>query len=181
MKLYLETERLVVRDLEEGDAASLYEYRTLPAVRAFQSFNPKNVEEALSFIKESTRAFDQENEWFQVGIRQGDRLIGDIGIHFIGPRNLQCEIGYTIDPRHQRKGFATEALTGVVGYLFDRLGKHRIIASLDPKNTASMMLLEKVGFRKEGLFKASILVDGAWEDDLVYAMLRDEWADRKKS
>ncbi len=102
-------------------------------------------------------------------------MIGDIGIHFIGPENKQVEIGYTISRDFQRQGFGKEAVIGIINYLFKNLQKHRITASLDPKNSASIALLESIRFRKEGLLKQSILNQGVWEDDLLYALLSEEW------
>jgi RimJ/RimL family protein N-acetyltransferase len=55
------------------------------------------------------------------------------------------------------------------------LGKHRIIASIDPENIFSLRLVEKVGFRKEAHFVESIYEDGKWVDDLIYALIEKDW------
>ena len=60
-------------------------------------------------------------------------------------------------------------------YMFSELGKRRIIASIDPRNESSIRLVERLKFRKEAHFKESILINGEWVDDLVYAVLKDEW------
>ena len=73
------------------------------------------------------------------------------------------------------KGYATEALRAMVDYLFANLGKHRIVASVDPRNTPSIRLIERLGFRKEAHFKESYYLRGEWVDDIIYAMLRTEW------
>ena len=64
----------------------------------------------------------------------------------------------------------------LIDYLFKELNKHRIIGSIDPSNIKSINLLEKLGFRREAHFKGSILVNGEWMDDLIYAILKKEWS-----
>ena len=101
-------------------------------------------------------------------------LIGDIGIHFLED-DAQAEIGYTISPDYQGQGYGTEAVSAVISYLFTGLRKHRIIASVDPRNTRSVKLLDRLGMRREAHFVKSIVIDGKWCDDCVYAVLREEW------
>ena len=83
---------------------------------------------------------DIANICFQVAIVLVDenRLIGDMRISFTNHNNMQAEIGCTLHKDYQKKGYATEALKAMVDYLFGTLDKHRIIASVDPRNTASI-------------------------------------------
>jgi RimJ/RimL family protein N-acetyltransferase len=76
---------------------------------------------------------------YQLGIAfRSDRdLIGDCGIHILGDPRL-AEIGITVAPRFQCRGYATEALRAIVGYLFGKLRKDRISASIDPRNIDSL-------------------------------------------
>lgn len=74
-------------------------------------------------------------------------MIGDIGIHFLADPH-QVEIGFTFAPTFQRKGYALEAVSRVLDYLFLELKKQKIIAFVDPKNIKSIRLLEKLGFKK---------------------------------
>lgn len=171
----LKSERLTIKSLSSSDAEVLFSYRSDPEVARYQSFSPEKVEEARRFIIENTADFNQEECWFQMGIYLEEKLIGDIGIHFIGPENSQCEIGYTLSRSAQGKGYATEAVAAVLIFLFTQLGKHRVTAGLDPRNTSSIKLLERIGFRREGHFIKSYLNKGIWEDDLLYALLGEEW------
>ncbi len=63
----------------------------------------------------------------------------------------------------------------MINYLFNDLNKQRITCSIDPLNQASIKMVERLGFRKEAHFKQSILIDGEWYDDMVYAILKEEW------
>ena len=87
---------------------------------------------------------------------------------------MPAELGCTLHKDYQKKGYATEALKAIVDYLFGRLDKHRIIASVDPRNTASIQLIERLGFRKEAHFKESYYLRGDWVDDIIYAQLKTE-------
>ncbi len=171
----LKSERLTIKSLSPSDAEAFFIYRSDPEVARFQGFSPEKEEEARRFIADNTACFNQEENWFQMGIYREEELIGDIGIHFIGPENSQCEIGYTLAGSAQGKGYATEAVTEVLTFLFTQLNKHRITAGLDPRNTSSIKLLERIGFRCEGHFIKSYLNKGIWEDDLLYALLAEEW------
>ena len=86
----------------------------------------------------------------------------------------QCEIGFTIAPRYQGRGYATEAVRLLVGYLFAR-GKHRITACCDARNAASAAVLGRLGMRREGHLRQSTWAKGEWTDDLLYALLQEEW------
>jgi len=110
-----------------------------------------------------------------MGILNSGQIIGDIGIHFLGPNNTQCEIGYTVAKQYHRQGFGYEAVMGIVNFLFTDLQKHRLIASVDPENSASIKLLGKAGFRREAHFKKSVLIENEWKDDVVYGLLNEEW------
>ena len=87
----------------------------------------------------------------------------------------QCEIGFTLAPEHQGRGYATEAARLLIGYLFTTRGKHRITAYCDARNTASAAVLERLGMRREGHLRESTWAKGEWTDDLVYGLLHDEW------
>ena len=106
-------------------------------------------------------------------LKDKDILIGDIGLHFL-PDIAQVEIGYALDPLFQGKGYAEEAVRGVLRYLFKELKKHRVIASVDPDNERSIHLLLKLGMRKEAHFKKSYLIGDEYYDDCIYALLDEE-------
>lgn len=171
----LTTTRLILKPFSPSDAEAVLAYRSDPEVTKYQNFCPTNIEETKAFILRKSGTFNVEDSWFQLGIYREGQVIGDIGIHFIGPINSQCEIGYTLARNEQGKGYAQEAVTAVIDYLFGTLKKHRISASLDPRNAASEKLLQRMGFRREGCFLKSYYNNGVWEDDLVYGVLEEEW------
>jgi RimJ/RimL family protein N-acetyltransferase len=172
----LRTERLLIRNLAMSDKMDVFLYRSLPAIYNFQSFKPKELKDVEIFLRSLAKKINVPNTWFQMAIclLSNNQLIGDIGLHFL-ENNNQVELGYTIDPHFQGKGFALEAVSSVIGFIFSDLGKHRVVASVDPKNLKSISLLNKLGFSREAYFRKSIFMDGEWLDDCFYALLKEEW------
>jgi RimJ/RimL family protein N-acetyltransferase len=159
------------------DAAAVFEYRANPDVSRFQLWEPSSVDEVRSFIEKiSDLEPDTPGTWLQLAItlQESGHLIGDCGLHFAAEAG-QAEIGITLAPAYQGKGYATETLKAVLDYLFVTLGKHRVYASVDPRNQASIALLKRIGMRQEAHLRASLWFKGEWADDMIFAMLRHEW------
>lgn len=175
--MHLETERLLIRDLTLDDKQAVFNYRSDAEANKFQSWIPETLEDVEQFIERNNKEFNQPESWYQVLITEKDSkaVIGDIGIHFFGSENLQAELGITLNKDFQGRGYASEALKGVINFLFGDLKKHRIMASVDPENIDSLKLMERIGFRKEGHFVKSLFWKNNWTDDVIYALLREEW------
>ena len=82
-----------------------------------------------------------------------------------------CTLGYWIGAQYAQQGYMTAAVRAVVPYVFDSLDLHRLEAACLPTNTASMRLLEKTGFMREGLARRYLRINGGWQDHLLYALL----------
>lgn len=173
----IETERVFIRPIAKEDNQQLFSYRSDSETNKYQGWIPKTLNDVNEFILKNPDEINKPETWYQLVLieKSTDKIIGDIGIHFMDSDNFQCEIGCTLSKEYHGKGFATETLKATVNYLFKKLNKHRIMTSIDPQNIDSIKLVERLGFRKEGHFKESLLIDGAWVDDLVYAILNREW------
>ncbi len=172
----MQTDRLLLRPLTLSDAEAFFRYRSLPEVCRFQSFQPKTRSEIEAFLRENeSTPPNTPGSWRQLAICLRDgTLIGDVGLHTLD--EWQLELGYTLAPEHQGKGYATEAVAAVLRQAFAVWNKHRVTASVDPENHASIRLLERLGFVPEAHFRKSYRMNDAWVDDCVYAMLREDWA-----
>ncbi len=172
------TQRLRLSQLLDGDALAFCGYRSDPEVCRYQSFEPGSLDDAKKFISGLRSVpFETPGSWFQFGIRMRESglLIGDIGVHFMADDSRQVEIGFTVAPRYQGQGFGTEAVSGVLEHLLGVLRKHRVVASVDPRNKPSIALLKRVAMREEAHFRKSLWFKGEWVDDVVYGILRSEW------
>jgi RimJ/RimL family protein N-acetyltransferase len=174
--MQLETKNLYLHPLDAGDAPALFYYRSDRSVYRFHNWKPTTVNDAVRFIEKS--AFGEtlrQGHWNQLGIflKESGELIGDLGIHPFEEK--QTEIGFTISPLFQQKGYGVEAVKRVMQYLFRENNFYRIIARTHPENQGSMSLLKKLGFRQEGHFTKSSYIDGVWQDDLLFAILDNEF------
>ena len=170
---------MILRRLTPVDAAALFSYRSLPKVFRYQSFRPETIADADAFLAGTAAEANVPETWYQLGIFLKDTpaLIGDIGIHFLPDGEI--ELGCTLAPESQGQGFATEAVSAVIGYLFEVMDKRRIVFSIDPRNSQSRNLAARMGMRQIGLFEKSVLIGSEWCDDAVYAIGAEDWAGRR--
>lgn len=167
----IDTERLRLDRLEPRHAKAVFAYRNLPEVRRFQGAFPRSVEHAREHGESQLgRVPLSAPGWFQLVIERNARVVGDIGLHGIDAD--QFEIGISLAPDAQGKGYATEALSAILDAALP--GRHRVIASVDPRNTACVALLERLGMRREALHLQSVRDGEEWADDLIFALLKTE-------
>lgn len=148
----LTTERLTLRELTADDAQALFDYRSHPHVATHQTWRPATIEDAREFLDGlKLHPPYTGGTWRQLGValRSGGTLIGDCGVHVMKTDSRHAEIGYTIAPDHQRQGYGTEAVRGLLGMLFGTLKMNEVAARSLARNTASRALLEKLGFTHE--------------------------------
>lgn len=181
-EIRISTERLILRSIRLSDAESMFLYRSEPRIMGFQSWKPEAINEVEEFIDKSSKIFNIPNTWYQLVIisKETEELIGDIGIHFLDTDGTQTEIGFTLSLEYQGRGYATESINEVINFLFSNLKKHRIFASVDPSNIKSIAVLERCGMRKEAHFKKSVWINEEWTDDIIYAILNEEWRSKEK-
>lgn len=141
--LHIDTNRLLLRRPRTGDAVAISAYRGLPEVARYQSWEAFGIEEAERLISHqlAVKPADKDS-WIQLMIVlvESGQLIGDCGIHFTSNTERQVELGITLDPRYQHRGYASEAIEGVLSDLFGRLNMHRVWAVLDVENKAAQNL-----------------------------------------
>ena len=164
-KLIIHTERLLIRNLKLSDLINFHAYRSDPEVTKFQGFDVFSMVQAEDFIKAQTdKEFGKAGEWVQYGIenKASSQLIGDCAIKLDGNDTRLAEIGITISPDEQKKGYAKETLLAILNFLFSHPDFHRITETVDAENIASIQLLKSVGFRQEGHFIENIFFKGKW-------------------
>ena len=88
------------------------------------------------------------------------------------------EVGYWVREAYWGQGYATEASKMMLSLGFDEFGLHRIFGRCDARNEASAKLMERLGMRREAHFVHNEIFKGEWGDELVYAILEDEWNKR---
>lgn len=174
------TRRLRLRKYEISDAESMFRnYLTDERVTRFMPWEPyKNIDEARSFLTERIAECSSNNVYFWA-IEFDGETIGGISASTVDEKNCSCEVGYCIGYSYWNKGIASEALNAIMGYLFNEVNMHRIMAKHDIENPASGMVMKKSGMTYEGKLREHYLRrDGTFSDSLVYGILKDEYIRR---
>lgn len=173
MSFELRGERVLLRALASDDIPTLVAYRNDPSVVRFQSWSSYSEERARELVSEMASSVPgRDGAWHQWGISLDGELVGDIGLRTFDEAR-QGEIGFTLSPHARGRGLAFEACGLVLAHAFGKLRFHRVIASIDPLNAPAASLLGRLGFRREGLERASVFVHGAWADDERWALLAE--------
>ncbi|HWC68188.1 MAG TPA: GNAT family N-acetyltransferase [Acidimicrobiales bacterium] len=183
--LPLRTARLVLRLMHPGDAPAFAGYRNDPDVARHQDWTlPFTTGDAERLLAGQAYLDDLDPEgWTQVAVEHEGQVVGDVAVH-LETSAQRAALGYTLAPRAQHRGFAVEAVGAMVDALFERTATHRIVATLDEANLASMRVVETVGFRFEGIARQAARVRGQWADDARFALLQDDraaWLSRSRA
>ncbi len=113
---------------------------------------------------------------FGLVLEKSAQLIGAIGLSSIDADHRCAEMGFWVGVDWWGQGYATEAARAMVGYGFERLGLNRIYAHHMTKNPASGRVLEKIGMKREGLLRQAVCKWDNFEDVVLHAILRQDWA-----
>ena len=101
--------------------------------------------------------------------------VGDIILIWSKEHPSDGEVGYIVDPEHQGRGYATEAVSAVLALGFDGLGLHRVVGRIDARNPASGRVLTKAGMRQEAVLVENEWFKGEWGTEVDFAILEREW------
>lgn len=149
--LPLLTPRLRLRRLAAADVAAFQAYRSDAELGRYQGWQPQSDADALAFLQQMAgSAFCPLGAWFQLGVadRQGDKLIGDIGLHLHEADGLVAELGFTLARGAQGRGLGAEAVAAAIDLVLAHTDAQRVLAISDARNGASLRLLERVGLRR---------------------------------
>jgi ribosomal-protein-alanine N-acetyltransferase len=181
MMLPIETERLTVRSFEAEDWTALLAYMSQSEVVRYLPEEPFAEMQARQFINkvvEAERDGDDLPEKMAVILKSSGSLIGHLVFEVYNRRYRTWEIGWVFHPAYHGQGYATEASEALLSHGFESLNLHRVIATCDPRNSASYRIMEKLGMRREAHFKKDVFLHGQWADEYFYAILKEEWQAR---
>ena len=176
--MQITTERLVLREFGEDDWRAVLDYQRDPLYLRYYPWQDRDETEVRSFV-DMFRAWqsEQPRRRFQLAIilREDSALIGNCGLRRKPGNEWEADIGYELSPERWGHGFATEAARAMVDFGFCELGLRRISSWCVADNAASVRVLERLGFKKEGRLRRNEFFKGRWWDTLLYAVLADEW------
>jgi [ribosomal protein S5]-alanine N-acetyltransferase len=174
----LTTPRLTLRLLEEGDADTLFEHFTHPDVTRYlldeEPFTSiEQVRDLIRFF--SAPSGKGYNRW-GITITVTGQLIGTCGFHQWNRRDRRAEVGYDLHPGFWGHGYMSEALRAAIHYGFTTMDLHRIAAVVHPENTPSVRLLQRLGFRLEGILRDYHRAHGRYHSHDLYSLLEEDWS-----
>jgi [ribosomal protein S5]-alanine N-acetyltransferase len=171
------TQRLLLRWISENDIDSLFEVFSDPQVMRYWSTPPYTNREDAVQLQRDIAAGNENNTMIKWGLalRDSDRLIGTTTLFNLSLENGRAELGYAMGRAHWGKGYMNEALQALLFHAFEVMNLRRLEADVDPRNTASIRTLERLGFQKEGYLRERWHVNGEIQDAIFYGLLRREW------
>lgn len=174
--MFLETERLIIREHETSDAENLYQMMSSPIVMQYLDLPHSSITQSLDYIT-----------WFKNESTSHNRRHWNLAIikkesgAYVGKVHLSVETDYIVDGRadisyalrteYWGKGFASESATRMIDYAFDILRLHKITAGCLKINVASEHVMAKCGMVKEAEYREHALIDDTWVNRIEYGML----------
>jgi len=169
--------RVSLRWIAEEDVDALYRIFSHTEVMRYWSTPPlADRNAAVKLLHEIHDDFRRQTflKW-GIARRTDGALIGTATLFNLNLDSHRAEIGYCLDRAEWGKGYMNEALQALLVYAFEELALHRIEADVDPRNSASIRTVERLGFQREGYLRERWQVNGEIQNSVFYGLLRPDW------
>jgi ribosomal-protein-alanine N-acetyltransferase len=175
-----------VRPLRARDASAWSEVRVRnerwlapwegrPPKQAPASWAERHSPTVFALMLRATRREARAGRMLPFGVTVGGRLAGQVTVSSIVRGAFDSGyVGYWVDERVAGRGVLPTALALVLDHCFGPVGLHRVEANVRPENAASLRVVDKLGFREEGLHLRYLFIDEDWRDHVTYALLRED-------
>ncbi len=173
--MQVETERLIIRDLQMEDWIGVHKYASNHLVTEHTIWGPNSEDETKAYIQwEITKqhAMDRRDYEFGVILKETNELIGGCGIHI---KEHNAELGYCFNPEFWGYGYATEASKAMLLLGFENFKMHRVFAKCRPGNIPSANVLRRIGMKQEGHLRGHMWHKGKFHDSYLFSIMEDEY------
>ncbi|MET8359097.1 GNAT family N-acetyltransferase [Micromonospora sp. NPDC005171] len=174
----IRTARLVLRPVTVDDLDDVYAFQRRPdVVRWMLGAEPRTREQSRASVLAMTGedAWRAEGDCLTVAVVADAAVIGIVELVWRSQLDRTAELGFVFHPDHGGRGLATEAATALLDWGFTEFGLHRVYGRCHGRNTASARMMARLGLRQEARHVQSYLFKGEWADQLVFAILTNEW------
>ena len=174
-EILLETNRLILRNYQIEDWERVHTYGSVPEFSKFELWGPNSVEDTKKFVADMVAQASQEDRYmfnFAICLKEKDLLIGGCGIRRESQTSCTANLGWSISPEFQTKGFATEAAQKLIHFGFDQLHLLLIYATCDSRNSPSIKVMEKLGMNCVGCLKDDKMQKGHLRDTFRYELIK---------
>ena len=169
---------LLLRKIDDPDVSDIFEIYSDPEVMLYfdDRYAFKELSEAEQMISGYHNAIhDKTGMRWGIVLKDSGKLIGTCGFHAISDYHKRIEIGYDLNRNYWGNGFMSEALPLIIDYAYNISDVNRVEAFVETPNKASRSLLEKLGFRMEGILREHEMCRGNLIDIQLLSLLRKEW------
>lgn len=174
----IETDRLILRRFMYSDLDDMLEH-WISLTEVQKNYGEPvytTIDETMNLLDKWISSYDKEDfyRWAIISKESGLN-IGQIAFYKVNSKNQYVDVEYCIGKEYWGNGYATEALKGVINFVFNKMNFNRVQAFHRSKNITSGRVLEKAGMKYEGRLKQYVLHNGVFDDCIMYAILKEEW------
>ena len=174
----LKTEDFILRELTEDDVEAISSIWGSPQVTEKMSSGPLSHEESVQMLY-VLRSMWKNDVGIRWGVELGGKLIGTCGFHNLKKSERRGELGYELDYAHWGHGYMYRALQPALDYGFNIMRFERIEAFINVDNDRSSGLLNRLGFKLEGVLREYALSPKGLIDQKCYSLLKREWHEKR--
>lgn len=175
-RVELTGQRVRLREFTARDLDGVYGIVGDDRITHYLSFDSRDREQArdmLAGILERAQQRPRDEYYLAVTPLDDHQVIGFARLALGGVQ--AAKLGYAVAYDQQNQGYATDAVRTMLGFAFGPLGCHRVSAAIGPENVASLAVVQRLGFTREGVLRDHVFTNGAWRDSLLWSMLTHEW------
>ncbi|AIS58501.1 Putative ribosomal N-acetyltransferase YdaF [Listeria ivanovii subsp. londoniensis] len=172
-KQMLKTERLFLSEMTLADTEILFGYWSDDLVTKYMNIEPFQSLQPVEEMIRMLRQLEMEGKALRcvIILQATGEIIGTCGFNYIDHENQRAEIAYDLGTRFWKRGYATEAVQALMEWGIESFKLHRMEAKVDPRNEASISLLEKLGFQEEGLLRDYEKIGTEYQDLKLFSWL----------
>jgi [ribosomal protein S5]-alanine N-acetyltransferase len=169
--------QLCLRAMRAEDWEGIHSFAGLAEVYRYQAWEPNTAEETRRYVAAAAAAYDDpdQSRFYRSAISPDGVIVGLAQINIHSTQWRCAEIGYTVHPDHWGRGYGTRIAVEAIDFAFTELGMHRVEATCDPRNLASIKILRRVGMTHEGTMRHTMELRDGWRDSHLFSVLQHEW------
>lgn len=174
--LILESERLLLRPIKESDADDIFEiFSDIEVMKYYDLLPFLTINDAINQVDIFRKCLSEKTmiRW-GIELKANGKLIGTCGFFAFSEENRKAEMGYELNREYWNKGIMSESLKMIMDFIFRETDINRIETYVEPMNTASLNLLESLGFTKEGSLRQYELCRGQLIDITIWGLLKSD-------
>jgi ribosomal-protein-alanine N-acetyltransferase len=173
---YLETKRLILRQMTLKDAQDVFEYSRNEEVSKFMPWKAhQTIEDSVTFLEMVMLGYKTKKPiTWGVVVKKSNKMIGSCGFSSFESKDRRVEIAYAISNDYWKQGIMTEAVAEVIRFGFDELGLNRIQAKAIVSNVGSWRVMEKCNMKFEGILRGYSILKDEIHDLKMYSVLKSE-------